>query len=212
MRSKLSVPGARPELFAKAWAGDADALAFDLEDSVPADRKAEARTQVVSFLRDQVAPVARKVIIVRTNALDTPHFEADVLAVAGVGIDLVNLPKVESVDEVTAAVEMLERAEVIHRLNRPIRLLINIETPRELHSAAKLAAAHPRVAGLQLGLADLFEPLGIDRRDVPNVHATMFVVRMAAAAAGIFACDGAFGDVRDEPGFRVEASMARRLG
>ena len=34
MRSKLFVPGARPELFAKALAGEADALSFDLEDSV----------------------------------------------------------------------------------------------------------------------------------------------------------------------------------
>ena len=36
LRSKLFVPGARPELFDKALAGDADALSFDLEDSVPA--------------------------------------------------------------------------------------------------------------------------------------------------------------------------------
>ena len=34
MRSKLFVPGSRPELFDKALAGDADALSFDLEDSV----------------------------------------------------------------------------------------------------------------------------------------------------------------------------------
>jgi len=38
MRSKPFVPGSRPELFAKALAGEADALSLDLED----DRKAEA--------------------------------------------------------------------------------------------------------------------------------------------------------------------------
>ena len=43
MRSKLFVPGTRPQLFAKALAGEAGALSFDLEDSVPAERKAEAR-------------------------------------------------------------------------------------------------------------------------------------------------------------------------
>ncbi|WP_235491073.1 aldolase/citrate lyase family protein, partial [Achromobacter sp. DMS1] len=42
MRSKLFVPGSRPELFAKALAGPADALSFDLEDAVAAGRKAEA--------------------------------------------------------------------------------------------------------------------------------------------------------------------------
>jgi citrate lyase subunit beta / citryl-CoA lyase len=34
MRSKLFVPASRPELFAKAMAGEADALSFDLEDAV----------------------------------------------------------------------------------------------------------------------------------------------------------------------------------
>lgn len=212
MRSKLFVPGARPELFAKAWAGEADALSFDLEDSVPAERKAEAREQVATFLRAQAARGAGKLVIVRTNPLDSPHFEADVLALAGIGVDLVNLPKIERADDVLAAVAVLERAESIHGVTRPVRLLVNIETPRALRSAARLARAHPRVVGLQLGLADLFEPLGIDRQDAANVHATMFAMRVAAGEAGVFACDGAFANVQDLPAFRAEALMARRLG
>ena len=52
MRSKLFVPGSRPELFAKAAASAADALSFDLEDAVAKDRKAEARAAVGAFLRE----------------------------------------------------------------------------------------------------------------------------------------------------------------
>ena len=51
MRSKLFVPASRPELFAKALAGDADALSFDLEDAVQESRKAEARGTLEAFLR-----------------------------------------------------------------------------------------------------------------------------------------------------------------
>jgi citrate lyase subunit beta/citryl-CoA lyase len=50
IRSKLFVPGSRPELFAKALKGDADALSFDLEDSVVEDKKAEARKAIATFL------------------------------------------------------------------------------------------------------------------------------------------------------------------
>jgi citrate lyase subunit beta/citryl-CoA lyase len=78
--------------------------------------------------------------------------------------------------------------------------------------AAEIAVAHPRVAGLQLGLADLFEPFDIDRRDPANVHAALYAVRMAAAEAGVFAWDAAFADIEDADGFRAEAGMARRLG
>ena len=212
MRSKLFVPGVRPELFAKALAGEADALSFDLEDSVPESRKHEARTQVSAFVRAHASLAGAKLIVVRVNAVDTPHLQADVAAITHAGVDLLNLPKVESAQDVLAAVSMLERAEAANGLTQPIRLLLTIETPRGLRQAAEIAAAHPRVAGLQVGLADLFEPLGIDRRNPANVHATLFAVRMAAAEAGVFAWDAAFADIADVEGFRAEAAMAQRLG
>ncbi|TDP72328.1 citrate lyase subunit beta/citryl-CoA lyase [Roseateles toxinivorans] len=212
MRSKLFVPGVRPELFDKALAGAADALSIDLEDAVPEERKASARDLVQAFVTSDAARSAVKLIIVRVNALGTPHFEADLQAVARPGLALLNLPKPESADDVRMAVAALERAERANGVDQPIRLLLNIETPKALRAVAAIAAAHPRVAGLQLGLGDLFAPHGIARRDAANVHAVMFAVRMAAAEAGVFAVDGAFADVADAEGYRAEARMAQRLG
>ena len=81
------------------------------------------------------------------------------------------------------------------------RLLLNIETPRGLRRAAGIAAAHPRVAGLQLGLGDLFELHGIRRDEPAHVRQVMFQLAMAAAEAGVFACDGAHPDYTDGEGF-----------
>jgi citrate lyase subunit beta/citryl-CoA lyase len=105
----------------------------------------------------------------------------------------------------------LERAEAANGVTRPIGLLLNIETPRGMRLAAELAGAHPRVAGLQLGLGDLFAPNGIARTPA-NVHAVLFAVKMAATEAGVFACDGAWPDVADAEGFRTEAMLAQQLG
>ena len=69
MRSKLFVPGSRPELFAKALARAADALSFDLEDAVPEARKAAARTAVAAFLASDAVRQSNKIFIVRVNAL-----------------------------------------------------------------------------------------------------------------------------------------------
>ncbi|TKR31018.1 CoA ester lyase [Luteimonas gilva] len=212
MRSKLFVPGSRPELFAKALASEADALSFDLEDAVAAERKAEARTAVAEFVGSEKALNAAKVVIVRVNAPGTLEFEEDLAAVARDGVALLNLPKIESAQALQAAAVLIEHAETKNRVERPIQWLINIETPKALANAASIAAAHPRVAGLQLGLGDLFGPYGIDRRDAANVHAAMFAVRMAAAQSGVFALDGAYPDLDDAAGFSAEAGMARRLG
>jgi citrate lyase subunit beta/citryl-CoA lyase len=208
MRSKLFVPASRPELFAKALDGDADAISFDLEDAVQETRKGEARATLEALLREMGARPRGKVIIVRVNGLLTPHFEADVAAVAGPAVDMINLPKPESAEDIRAAAAVLAR----HDDEGRIGILANIESPRGLRMAAEIAGAHPRVAGLQLGLGDLFEPSGIDRSDALAVHAMQLAVRLAAAEAGRWACDTVYAAVKDPDGFRREAEAARRLG
>lgn len=214
MRSKLFVPGSRPELFDKALAGEADALSFDLEDAVAEPRKAEARQTLGRFLHGAgaAAAAAGKTLIVRVNGLDTPHIEADLQAVAQPGVQLINLPKPESADDVRRAVALLQAAEQANGVTEPIGLLLNIETPRALRLAAELAGADARVRGLQLGLGDLFEPLGISRRDDLAVRQVMLAVRLAAGEAGCWACDSAFADIADTAGFQAEAAVARGLG
>jgi len=212
MRSKLFVPASRPELFAKALAGGADALSFDLEDAVQESRKADARRTLEAFLRQLFERPPGKIVIVRVNGLATPHFEADLAAVAWPAVDMINLPKPESAEDVRAAAAALARVEAERRIERPIGILANIESPRGLRLALEIATAHPRVVGLQLGLGDLFEPYGIDRADARAVHATQLTVRVAAAEAGIWACDTVYGTVSDPEGFTREAEAARRLG
>ena len=212
MRSKLFVPGIRPELFAKACAGAADAVSFDLEDAVAPARKAEARAAVAAFLAGHAAADADKLAIVRVNGIESGLIEEDLAAVLPAGPVLVNLPRVESAEQVHAAVAAIERVEAQRGLPPSTRLLLNIETPRGLRRAAGIATAHARIAGLQLGVGDLFEPHG-NRRDEPaHVREAMFQVAMAAAEAGVFACDGAHPDYTDGEGFRHEARMAHALG
>ncbi|SVA63845.1 uncharacterized protein METZ01_LOCUS116699, partial [marine metagenome] len=73
MRSLLFAPGNRADVLAKLPRSRPDAAVIDLEDAVPADRKAEARTvahQVTPSLVKQVR------LLVRVNAPDTDHFAA----------------------------------------------------------------------------------------------------------------------------------------
>lgn len=205
MRSKLFVPGSRPELFAKAMASAADAISLDLEDAVAADRKAEARAAVAGFLAAR-QPGDGKRIIVRVNARGTPHFAADMDAVLRPGLDMINVPMVKSPDDIAAAAELIRRAAL------PVTILANIETPRGLRLAAAIATADTLVAGLQAGFGDLFEPFGIDRAEPAALHYVLMQLRLAAAEAGIPAYDGAFAGVAEPERFRAECLFARRLG
>jgi len=206
MRSKLFVPCSRPDFFAKALAGDADALSFDLEDAVPAGDKAAARARLADWLRSDAVATSAKTIIVRINAADTPYFADDLAALTGVRADLVNLPKVEAPDTVCAVAARMEAAGI------GAALLVNIESAAGMAQAAAIARAHPRVVGLQVGLNDMFASLGIDRRDARHVHAALWAIRLAAGEASRLAYDGAWPDLADDDGFRTEAELARSLG
>jgi citrate lyase subunit beta/citryl-CoA lyase len=178
---------------------------------VAPERKAEARTQVAAALRDPATRAAGKLAIVRVNAPGTPHFAEDLAALAGPGLDVINLPMVESAAMVREAVAMIEQAEAAAGAGASA-ILANIETPRGLRLAAEIACAHPRVAGLQIGYGDLFEPFGIARDEEAALQQVRLAVRLAAAEARIPAFDGALAAIAAPERCRAEAEAARRLG
>ena len=206
MRSKLFVPGSRPELFEKALASAADSLSFDLEDAVAEPRKDEARGLLRDFLVSDASGAHAKTIIVRVNAMDTPHFAHDVAEVVREGVHLINLPKPESAEHVVIAANAIADAARANGVAQVPGLLLNMETPKSL----RIGAAS--VKGLQLGLGDLFEPYGIHRRELSAISQALFSVRMAAAEADVWAYDGAFANIKDVDGFRAECELSRRMG
>ncbi len=212
MRSKLFVPGSRPELIAKALATDADAISIDLEDAVEESRKADARVAVGEALRSLASAPTGKLVIVRVNSVRTAHFAADLDAVVSPSVAMINLPMAESGEDVRASAVALERIERERGIEAPIGLLVNIESPKGLRLAAEIASAAKRVVGLQLGFGDLLEPLGIDRRNATAVQQIQLAMRLAAGEAGVFAVDSAFAGVKEPDVYRSEAEASRRLG
>ena len=112
-----------------------------------------------------------------------------------------------------AAAAVLARCEAGRGIAQPIGLLVNIESPhRACGSPSRSRAPIGALVGLQLGLGDLFEPFGIGGSDTRAVSSMHFAVRLAAAEAGVWACDTVYGAVNDPNGHTREAEAARRLG
>src|ERR1700732_5607335 len=95
MRSLFFVPGDSPRKLARGLESGSAALTLDLEDSVAADRKAEARATALAFLTEAGAAAARPRLLVRVNGLDTGLIDADLDAVVAGRPDAILLPKAE---------------------------------------------------------------------------------------------------------------------
>jgi citrate lyase subunit beta/citryl-CoA lyase len=211
IRSKLFVPGNRPDYFEKAAGSAADALSFDLEDAVADSKKSEARANVASFLERKPAGF-EKIVIVRVNPVASGLFERDLDAIVGPGLDVINIPKVESHDDISRAIAIIANAERARGLRSRIGVLANIETPKGLRLAHEIGTADQRLIGLQIGFKDLLVRWGIEGADPVAQQFVRLKVRLAAAEGGIAVYDGAFSDVKGIEGFRVEAENARRMG
>ena len=209
-RSKLFVPGNRSALFAKALAGPADAISIDLEDAVPEQEKSSARATVAEFLR--AGPATTKELIVRVNSLESGMMIEDMLALVCAGLNVINVPKVESPRDLHVADEVLRHAERTLGLSAgSVGLLPSLESPAGLRRAYEIATASPRVVGLQLGTGDLKASTGMVP-DTTRLNAVRTMLLLAAAEAGIDALDSAFVNIGDPAAFERDAMEARALG
>lgn len=210
MYSKIFMPGDKPELLEQMVATGAHWICLDLEDTVTPTRKTMARESVCTLLA-AMNPVQRARVIVRVNGLDSGMIDADLRTAISAGNVLINVPKLESVDEVHELDRLLTDIEKDIGQQSPTRLLLNVESPKGLRNAYAIASASPRATGLQIGYADLLEPYGIARKNPDFIGHVQASVRLAAIEAGIEAYDGVFADLTDDEFFAQECMAARRL-
>jgi citrate lyase subunit beta/citryl-CoA lyase len=206
-RSCLYMPGANPKALAKARELEADALIFDLEDSVAPEMKEAARAGVIAALAEGGYGARER--IVRVNALATPWGERDIEAMAEAPIDAVLVPKIHSAEDVAAVDETMSEAGM------NAALWIMIETPLSILNVKELAAAakRTRLACFVMGTNDLAKEL--HTQPAPERAPILFALSAAVAGArayGLAAIDGVFNDIQNAEGFAEECRQGRALG
>jgi citrate lyase subunit beta/citryl-CoA lyase len=214
-RSFLYVPANRDKFLEKSLGLPADALLFDLEDSVPAAEKENARAGVKAY-----APkVSGAQVWVRVNGLETGFAEADLDAVIGVrNLAGIFLPKVESRTEVVKWDAMIGRLEAARGIaNGATRLVLSIESALGVLNAYDMALGATRVVSTAFGGAqdgDLNTDLGcVWSIDGPEMmHARCHALLCARAARFDSPLDGVYANVRDAAGFEQDTALSRRLG
>jgi len=217
-RSMLFVPGHKADWADKAIASGADAIILDLEDSVPAGEKGQARKTVRDTIDRLDAANVRAGVWVRPNSADSGLMGADLECVMTRGLDGLFLPKVFTAREVVgidAVVSHIEKREGLEPAS--IGLIITFETAASMAHCEKIAAASPRIASL-LGAtgpnADVGRELGFEF--TPEGLETLYLrsrIVLACRANGLHhPLAGLWQDIADIAGFRRFAEDNRRLG
>ena len=209
LRSLLFVPGDRPDRMEKALKSGADALILDLEDSVAATAKPEARRAVAAFLAANESARLWESI----NPLDSDEADKDLQALLPAHPDGLVLPKAEGGASVAELARRLaQRGNVTARI-----LAIGTETPAAIFGLGTYGG-HKRLAGLTWGAEDLPAAIGAaTSREEDGSFTTPYEIARAlclfgAAAAGVAPIETVYPAFRDLDGLAAFAGRARRDG
>jgi citrate lyase subunit beta/citryl-CoA lyase len=204
-RSWLFVPADSEKKMTKALDSDADAIIFDLEDSVAPANKAHARELLKELPKSSEGPQWW----IRINPIGS-DFHKDDLHLLGVAeIHGIVLPKAESGADVI---------QLAHRTgNIPIHAIVT-ETAASLFGLLSYRDPKSPLAAMSWGAEDLSAALGASSK-YDSDGGLSFTYKLArslclagAVAAGVQPVDGVFADFRDQDGLRFEAEAARREG
>ncbi len=208
-RSLLFMPGSNARALEKARNLPADGIILDLEDSVAPDAKAKARDQIAQAIAAK--GFGKREVLIRVNSLDTPWWTDDIAMAAKARPDGIVVPKVSSVEDLTAIADSLGGADI------SIRVWAMIETARAVLHAEELAAAsrdsRMRLAGFMFGPNDISRETRI--RMQPGRLAMLPMIThciLAARAYGLEILDGPYSDFSNVDGFGQECTQGRDLG
>jgi citrate lyase subunit beta/citryl-CoA lyase len=204
-RSWLFVPADSEKKIARAIESEADAIIFDLEDSVTPAQKPAARDILKNLPKHSNGPQWW----VRVNPLGSEFHKDDLKLIGSAYVHGIVLPKSESGSDVT---------QLAHRTgNIPIHAIVT-ETPASLFGLLSYRQPNSPLAAMSWGAEDLSAALGASSKYDANGELS-FTYKLArslclagAMAAGVQPVDGVFADFKDDEGLTREAGAARREG
>lgn len=225
-----------PELVAQV-----DVVLGNLEDAIPADAKAAARSGFIEMAK--ATAFGDTGLWTRINALNSPWMLDDITAIVGaVGakVDVVMLPKVEGAWDIHYLDQLLAQLEAKHGVRKPILIHAILETAEGVNNVGEIATASPRMHGISLGPADLAASRAMKTTRVGGGHPdykvladpgaagvadparasfqqdlwhyTIAKMVDACAAAGIKAFYGPFGDFADAAACEAQFRNAFLMG
>lgn len=190
-------------MVAKAREIHAQAVVFDLEDSVPQGEKGAARERVAAALSDWPDDSSTRPFI-RINPPRARMLSDDARVLESQPSAGIVVPKVDRPIELGGLSD--------HPVTRGCEVIVTIETPRSLLHVEDFADS-PLVSGLCLGGEDLAFNMGFERTaGASEFTIPRFLILAACRAAGIGAYDSICPEFRDMSVVEDDARNGARMG
>jgi len=209
-RSLIFVPGNNSRFLEKAKTLSADIVCFDLEDSVPDSEKKNARKLIKMALKSRSQYSSE--VYVRTNSPISGKIPDDLKDIVQKGIDGIVIPKVKNAKELKKIEKTLSILEKKQKI-RQISLLPSIESAEGVYNTYEIASSSKRISAVVFGVFDLLNDLGIEyTKQSEGAKYARAKIPLDARAAGVYALDAIWQDLKDEKGLIEDCKIGKSLG
>ncbi|MCK9275729.1 MAG: CoA ester lyase [Syntrophales bacterium] len=213
LRSLMFVPGHNERLLEKASKSKADALIFDVEDSVmPAANKQIAR----ECIRNTVATgmFNNYSVFPRINDRQSGHMLKDVQALTIDGVQGFVYPKATQGEDIYFFDKLLETVEYEKGYSPgTFKIIPLIETAAAVLNAQDICLSSERVVAVAYGCEDFIADLeGIHDHEGVSLYVPRAMIAMAARAAGVIPIDTVHIHVHDLGHLEENVKLAKILG
>lgn len=211
-RTMMYVTGNNPANIMDAHLYGSDSIMFDLEDSVSMKEKDSARFLVYNALKTM--DYKNVETVVRINGLDTPFGKDDLEAMVRAQPDIIRLPKTETKQDIIDIDNMIGEIEKEIGLEvGSTKIMAAVESPLGVMNAYEIATASKRLVAIAIGAEDFVTNMKTTRSpEGIELLAARSNLLMAARAAGIYALDTVYTNIKDDEGFMDEVKLIKQLG
>nr|WP_300093962.1 citrate (pro-3S)-lyase subunit beta [Sedimentibacter sp.] len=211
-RTMMYVTGNNPANIMEAHLYGSDSIMFDLEDSVSLKEKDSARFLVYNALKTM--DYGNVETVVRINGLDTPFGKDDLEAMVRAQPDIIRLPKTETKQDIIDVDNMI--GEIEKQIGLEVgttKIMAAVESPLGVMNAYEIATASKRLVAIAIGAEDFVTNMKTTRSpEGIELLAARSNLLMAARAAGIYALDTVYTNIKDDDGFMDEVKLIKQLG
>jgi len=209
--SALYVPAINARAIEKSRTLAADAVVFDLEDSVAPGQKELARQQLLEAMTAQ--RIEDKFCVIRCNPIGSADYLLDLQTVRDCNPDALLLPKVTSVNDV----EVFHKDAVVAGLPVGMKTWFMIETVAGIANLNEIVEAGFKtrwpVSGLVVGHNDLSLETGVSLdNDRQFLIPWLMQVILCAKNNKLLVLDSVWNDFKDLDGFEREAGQGKSMG
>lgn len=209
-RTALYMPAVNTRALAKGPELSADAIVIDLEDSVAAEAKSQARANAIDALKHNDYGYRKRVL--RVNDTSTEWFDADMAVLQHVELDAVLLPKVESAKTIQHVQKVLDETDQTGQ----VKIWAMLETTKAVVNVASIAKSRElchRFETVCIGNNDLAREAGMRVTSDRTLLMPWLMSLLAAAKAyRLTVLDGVYNDFADLDGFGIECAQGASMG